>query len=191
MNGPAFLVGWVLGVAVASGAIYAVANAANAATDSTASDSVSWLKIGLGVLLLGVARRNWAKRPKDGEPAPMPKWMGAIESITPVKAFGLAILLSVVNPKNLALTFGAAAGLAQVPDLSTEDAIVALAVFVVLASVSVAGAVLYDLFGGAGAKAKLDELKSWMTLHSAAVMAVLFLVFGVVLIAKGIGPLST
>ncbi len=191
VNGPAFLVGWVLGVAVASGAIYAVANAANAATDSTASDSVSWLKIGLGVLLLGVARRNWAKRPKDGEPAPMPKWMGAIESITPVKAFGLAILLSVVNPKNLALTFGAAAGLAQVPDLSTEDAIVALAVFVVLASVSVAGAVLYDLFGGTGAKAKLDELKSWMTLHSAAVMAVLFLVFGVVLIAKGIGPLST
>jgi len=49
---------------------------------------------------------------------------------------------------------------------------------------------LYYLVGGAHAKAELDSLKSWLAVHNAAVMAVLFVVFGVDLIAKGIPPLS-
>jgi hypothetical protein len=188
-NGPMFLLGWVLGLAVVSGVVYAISDSADAATDSTASDTVSWVKVGLGVLLLALARRNWAKRPAPGETPPMPKWMAAVDSITPVRAFGLAVLLSVVNPKNLALAVGAAAGLGQL-GISTSDAVVALVVFVVLASVSIAGPVLYALLGGEGARATLDELKSWLSEHNNAVMAVLFLVFGVVLISKGIGLLS-
>jgi Sap, sulfolipid-1-addressing protein len=189
VNGPAFLAGWVIGLAVASGVVYAVSQAASVGTDSSSSDTVSWGKVVLGALLLGLARRNWAKRPKPGETPVMPKWMATVESITPVKAFGLAVLLSVVNPKNLILAVGAAAGLGQL-DLSTGDAVVALAVFVVVASLSVGFAVIYELVGGARAKATLDELKGWMTEHNNAVMAVLFLVFGVVLISKGIGLLS-
>jgi hypothetical protein len=189
VNGPMFLLGWVLGLSVVSAVVYVVTDSANAATDSTASDTVSWVKIGLGVLLLAVARRNWAKRPKAGETPELPKWMAMVDTITPIKALGLAVLLSVVNPKNLALAIGAAAGLGQL-GISTEDAVVAIVVFVALASVSIAIPVLYDLFGGANANAKLDEMKVWLSTHNNAVMAVLFLVFGVVLISKGIGPLS-
>jgi threonine/homoserine/homoserine lactone efflux protein len=189
VNGPAFLAGWVIGLAVASGVVYALSTAASVGTDSSSSDTVSWGKVVLGVLLLGLARRNWAKRPKPGETPEMPKWLATVETITPVKAFGLAVLLSVVNPKNLILVVGAATGLGQL-DLDTGDAIVALAVFVVVASLSVGFAVIYELVGGAKAKATLDELKAWMTEHNNAVMAVLFLVFGVVLISKGIGLLS-
>jgi uncharacterized membrane protein YagU involved in acid resistance len=98
-------------------------------------------------------------------------------------------LRGIVNPKNLILAVGAAAGLGQL-DLSTTDAVVSLAVFVVVASISVAFAVIYEFVGGERAKATLDELKEWMTAHNSAVMAVLFLVFGVVLISKGMGPLS-
>jgi threonine/homoserine/homoserine lactone efflux protein len=186
VNGPMFLVGWVVGLSVVSTVVYLLSQAANAATDTTTSDSISWGKIVLGVLLLGLARRNWAKRPKDGETPELPKWMTTVESITPVRAFALAILLSVVNPKNLVLAVGAAAGLGQL-DLSTEDAVVALAVFVAVASLSIVFAVAYDLFGGERARTSLEDMKAWMTVHNAAVMAVLFLVFGVVLISKGIG----
>ncbi len=49
---------------------------------------------------------------------------------------------------------------------------------------------VYELVGGAKARATLDDMKAWMTEHNNAVMAVLFLVFGVVLISKGIGLLS-
>ncbi len=72
----------------------------------------------------------------------MPAWLKTVESISPVKAFGLAVVLAAVNPKNLILTLGAAAGLAQL-GLSTSDAIVAIAVFVAVASLSIAGPVLY------------------------------------------------
>ena len=121
----------------------------------------------------------------------MPKWLASVESVSPVKAFGLAVLLAAVNPKNLILTLGAAAGLAQVQGLSTTDAVVAIAVFVVIASLTIAGPVLYSLFGGERARAALDSAKAWLTTHNAAVMAVLFLVFGVDLIAKGLPPLTS
>jgi hypothetical protein len=189
VNGSAFLVGWVIGIAAVGTIVYFVADAANAATDSTTSDSVSWGKIVLGVLLLGLARRNWAKRPAPGQHEAMPKWMAGVETISPVKAIGLAIVLSVVNPKNLVLILGASAGLGQL-GLSTGDAIVALIVFVVVSSLSILFAVGYDLFGGARAQRTLTEMKEWMTTHNHAVMATLFLVFGVVLISKGIGLLS-
>jgi threonine/homoserine/homoserine lactone efflux protein len=191
VNGPAFLLGWVVALAALSTVVYVVSHDGNVATSSTASDSVSWGKIALGVGMLALARRTWRKRPAPGEEAAMPEWLASVESVSPLKAFGLAVVLAAVNPKNLILTLGAAAGLAQVQGLSTTDAIVAIAVFVVVASLSIAGPVLYSLFGGERARATLESAKAWLTTHNAAVMAVIFLVFGVDLIAKGLPPLTS
>jgi len=189
VNGPVFLAGWVVGLAAASAIVYGLSQAANVGGDSTSSDTTSWGKIVLGIVLLGAARRRWAKRPKAGEAPELPAWMNSVETISPTRAFTLALLLSTVNPKNLALLLGAVAGLGQL-DLATDDAVVALAVFVAVSSLSIVIAVAYDLFGGASARVKLDEMKDWLTVHNSAVMATLFLVFGVVLISRGIGPLS-
>jgi hypothetical protein len=189
VNGPAFLGGWVIGLAVVGAVVYVLADAANAATDSTASDSISWGKIVLGVVLLVLARRNFRKRPAPGETAELPKWMATVESISPARAFGLAVLLSVVNPKNLVLAIGATAGLAQL-GLSTGDVVVSLVVFVVVASLSILFPVGYQVLGGERSRRALDDMKAWLTEHNDAVMAVLLLVIGVVLIASGIGPLS-
>ena len=191
VNGPAFLLGWVVALAALSTVVYVVSHDGNVATSSTAADSVSWGKIVLGVALLALARRNWRKRPAPGDQPEMPKWLATVQSVSPVKAFGLAVVLAAVNPKNLILTLGAVTGLAQVPGLSTSDAVVSLAVFVVIASLTIAGPVLYALFGGERAQASLNSAKAWLTTHDAAVMAVLFLVFGVDLIAKGLPPLTS
>ena len=87
------------------------------------------------------------------------------------------------------LAAAAGAGLAQL-GLSTGDAVGSLLVFVIVGSLTIAGPVVYYLLGGAGAKARLDDMKNWLALHNDAVMAVLFLVFGVNLIAKGLPPLT-
>ena len=116
VNGPAFLVGWVVALAAVSTIVYVVSHDGNVAqTSSTASDSVSWGTIALGVGLLALARRNWRKRPAPGEEAAMPKWLAPGR----VRVAGQGVragrsLLAAVNPKNLILTAGAAAGLAQV-----------------------------------------------------------------------------
>ncbi len=191
VNGPAFLLGWVVALAAVSTVVYVVSHDGNVAqTSSTASESVSWGTIALGVGMLALARRNWRKRPAPGEDPVMPKWLATVENVSPVKAVGLGVVLAAVNPKNLILTAGAAAGLAQVSGLSTSDAVVAIVVFVVIASLTIAGPVIYALVGGAKAKASLESAKTWLNAHNAAVMAVVFLVFGVDLIAKGLPPLT-
>ena len=115
--------------------------------------------------------------------------MKGIDTLAPAKAFVFGLLLAGVNPKNLILTLGAAAGLAQL-GLSTGDAVGSIVVFVIVGSLTIAVPVVYYLVGGEHAKTQLDAMKGWLAMHNDAVMAVLFLVFGVDLIAKGIPPLS-
>jgi threonine/homoserine/homoserine lactone efflux protein len=190
VNGLLFLLGWVVGLCTISGVIYVISDQSNPSTSSTASDTISWLKIAFGVVFLLLALRQYRNRPApDAEPV-MPKWMSGIDALTPGKAVGLGLLLSAVNPKNLVLAFGAATGLAQL-GLSTTDVVVSLIVFVLVGSVTIAGPVLYYLFGGEHAKAELDQLKGWLTVHNAAVMTGVLLVLGADLIAKGLPPLTT
>ncbi len=142
-----------------------------------------------GVLFLLLAVRNWRSRPARGTEPEMPKWMAGIDALKPAKALGLGLLLAGVNPKNLMLAAAAGAALAAL-GLSTANAVGSLIVFVVVASLTIAGPVVYFLLGGESAKARLDEMKNWLALHNNAVMAVLFLVFGAKLIADGLPPLT-
>jgi threonine/homoserine/homoserine lactone efflux protein len=189
VNGAAFLLGWVLAVAIVSGVAYTLADQADAATSSTAADTIAWGKIVFGALFLLLAARNWRSRPAPGAEPEMPKWMAGIDALTPPKAFGLGVLLAGVNPKNLMLAASAGAALAGL-GLATHEAIGSLIVFVIVASLSIAAPVFYRLAGGEKAKARLDESKDWLVLHNGAVMAVLLLVFGAKLIADGLPPLS-
>ena len=188
-NGPVFLLGWVLALSVLSIVVYAIADARDASTSTTTSDTISWGKIVVGALFLLMAIGQWRNRPAPGVEPELPKWMAGIDTLTPGKALGLGVLLAGVNPKNLILTLSAATGVAHL-GISTTDAVVSLIVFVVVGSVTIAGPVGYYLLGGEHAKAQLDQLKGWLAIHNEAVMAVLFLVFGIDLIAKGIGLLS-
>jgi hypothetical protein len=98
-------------------------------------------------------------------------------------------LLSSVNPKNLALAVAAAASVAQ-GGSSTSEAVVALAVFVLIASLSIGGPVILYLAGGERAAHTLDGWKTWLSANNVAVMAGLFLVFGAVLIGQALVGLS-
>jgi threonine/homoserine/homoserine lactone efflux protein len=189
VNGLIFLLGWVVALAVVSGIAYLAADQANAATDSTTSDTIAWGKIVFGVLFLLLAARNWRSRPAPGTEPEMPKWMAGIDALKPAKALGLGLLLAGVNPKNLMLAAAAGAALAAL-GLSTANAVGSLIVFIVVASLTIAAPVVYFLLGGDDARARLDEMKNWLALHNNAVMAVLFLVFGAKLIADGLAPLT-
>jgi tellurite resistance protein TehA-like permease len=66
VNGPIFLLGWVIALAAVSIIAYLVADQNNASSNSTTSDVISWGHIVLGVLLLLVAARNWRNRSGGG-----------------------------------------------------------------------------------------------------------------------------
>ena len=66
----------------------------------------------------------------------------------------------------------------------------ALAIFIVLASLTIAIPVLYQALGGERAHRTMDGWKAWLQHNNTAVMAVLLLVFGSVLVGQAIQALS-
>jgi threonine/homoserine/homoserine lactone efflux protein len=188
-NGPAFLLGWVTGLALAGTVILLVASGADASEDGDPATWVGVLKLVLGVLLLLVAARTWQVRPRGDREAELPKWMEAIDRFTASRSIGFGALLSGVNPKNLVLTVGAAAAIAQTGIPAGEQA-VALAVFIVVATLGPGIPVAIYFAMGDRAERLLEELKGWMAAHNAAIMAVLCLLIAVKLIGDGITALA-
>src|SRR3954463_342242 len=73
-NGPAFVVGWVVGLAIVGAIVLAVSSGAGASGSGEPATWVSVLKLALGALLLLVGVRGWRGRPRDHGQASMPKW---------------------------------------------------------------------------------------------------------------------
>jgi hypothetical protein len=187
-NGLAFLSGWVGGLVIAGGIVLILANAGKISEAGVPSTTSYVIKLLLGLLFLFMAYRNWQSRPKPGEEVEMPAWMAGIDAFTPGKALGLGALLSGVNPKNLALTLAAAMSIVQ-SGVSGISAWVALLVFVLIASITVGGPVLYYLLAGEKAQQTLNTWKAWLSTNNATVMFVLLLIFGVKLLGDGLGGL--
>jgi len=189
-NGLAFLGGWLLGLTVVGTVVLIVADAAGADTSSGPSRAVSLIKLVLGLLLLFLAWRKFHKRPGPGEEAPMPKWMTALDRFTPARSVAVGALLAGPKPKNLILNAAAAAGIAQSGIGGFQQAAV-LILLILIGSIGIIAPVAVYLAMGEEKSARvLGGWKTWLAANNATVMIVLFLVFGVVLIGKGIGGLS-
>jgi threonine/homoserine/homoserine lactone efflux protein len=187
-NGPAFIVGWLFGLALVGAICLLIADPAGASEEDGPATWVSWLKILLGALLLLVALRQWRGRPHGAEEPPAPKWMGAIAAFNPVKAAGAGVVLSALNPKNLLLAVAAAAAIAATGISGGEQAL-AYAIFALIGTIGVAAPVVIFFALGDRAPRLLGSLRAWMEHNNAVIMAVLLLVIGVKLIGDGIAGL--
>lgn len=188
-NGTTFLLGWLVGVGGAGAILLAIAGPSDASDDGQPATWLNWVKLVLGLLLLLITVKEWRARPEPGAEVAMPKWMGMLSGITPIKSAGLAILLSAANPKNLLLIVGGAAAVAQTGVAGSDQAI-AWAVFTIIAAIGVATPLVMYLALGDRAAAKLTKLKDWMSHNNAAIMAVLCLVIGAKLIGDAISGFS-
>jgi Sap, sulfolipid-1-addressing protein len=189
-NGLAFLLGWLIGVGAVAGITLSLSDVASVGDESAPTNAASWVKLVLGLLLLVGAGHQWRKRSAHGEEKATPRWMAGITTFTPPRAFAFAALLAGLKPKNLILGAAAGTSIAQA-DLSGGGQLAALAFFVVLASVGIITPVLYHALGGERVQRTMDGWKLWLQDHNAAVMAVLFLVFGFVLSGQAIQALTT
>jgi hypothetical protein len=183
-----FLIGWILGMTIVGTIVVLIADPTQQATGGSSSPVGAIVHIVLGFVFFFLAYRDWKKRPKSGEQAEMPKWMQGIDSMTAGKAVGMGALLSGVNPKNLVLTMSAGIAIAGA-GLNSTQSIVALAVFIVIASISVAAPVIINLVLGDKAAPTLNSWKTWLVQNNAVVMMVLLIVFGAVMFGKGLGVL--
>ena len=189
-NGPAFVLGWLIGIGAVGTVVLLIASPADASTSGGPATWTSVLKLVLGVLLVLVSLREWRGRPRGAEEPAPPKWMGAIEGFGPGKALGVAAVLGGVNPKNLLLAVAAATSIAAT-GISGGKQAVAYLVFALIATLGVAAPVGIYFAMGDRAAPVLDRLKNWMAHNNQVIMAVLLLVIGAKLIGDGIAGLSS
>jgi threonine/homoserine/homoserine lactone efflux protein len=188
-NGPAFILGWILGLGIVGAIVLAIAQPAGATSDGQPATWVNVLKLVLGLLLLLLALNQWRGRAQgDDEPA-TPKWMRAIEGFGPGKALVAGAVLAGASPKNALLAIAAAASIASIGIEVGEEA-VAYLVFALIGTVGVATPVVIYFALGERAGTLLDGLKRWMSRNNAVIMAVLLLVIGAKLVGEAISGFS-
>ncbi|MDH3753181.1 MAG: GAP family protein, partial [Acidimicrobiia bacterium] len=185
-NSLSFLAGWVTGLAAAGLIVLALGVEASTAGEANGGGVI---KIVIGALFVVLGIRQWSLRPRGDEGPEMPGWMATIDDFNAAKSFGLAFLLSAVNPKNLGLTIAAVASIGA-SGLETGEEIGTLAVFVVLASLTVAVPVIVNLVLGSKAEQGLTEMKDWLVTNNNTVMAVLFVVLGAKVLGDGIASVA-
>jgi threonine/homoserine/homoserine lactone efflux protein len=115
--------------------------------------------------------------------------MSTIDGFTAPKSFGLAFVLAAVNPKNLGLTIAAMVAVGSA-GLETGEEYVVLAVFVLLASLTVLVPVAFYLILGSRAEAKLSVMKDWLVANNNTVMSVIFVVLGAKVLGDGITAIA-
>jgi threonine/homoserine/homoserine lactone efflux protein len=184
-NGLAFVAGWVIGLAIVGTIVLVASSGANAGEGGEPASWVGALELVLGVLLLLVGARHWSKRPRGDEERTLPAWMKTIDTFTGGRSLAMGVALSGVNPKNLLLAVGAGAAIAQTGIEPGQQA-VALAVFIVIATLGPALPLIIYFAMGDRSREILTGLRRWMALHNSAIMTVLIGVIGVKLVGDGI-----
>ena len=189
VNGPMFILGWLLGLCIAGAVVLLLAGSADASASGSPAAWVSWVKIALGALLLVVAALQFRSRPHGDEQAQMPKWMATIDKTTPAAAFGLAAVLAGANPKNLLLAVAGATTIAQTGIPGGQQAIAYL-IFALIGTLGVGIPVGIYFVMGARSERILAGLKDWMSQHNTAIMSVLCLIIAAKLIGDAISSLA-
>ena len=187
-NAASYLVGFTVGVAGLLGLLVAIAGTVNLSAGSGPSRGASILRLVLGAFLLMAATRRFRDRPKPGDDAPMPRWMEGIAAFAPGKSFAVGVAIGALNPKNVVVGLAAALSIASA-GLSTGQQISAVGVYAFVAILGVAAPLVVTLALREKAQEVLDGWRSWLGQNNGVVLAVLFLIFGVVLIGKGIAGL--
>lgn len=188
-TGPGFLIGWILGIAIAMTAFVLLAGMLTPHGDSGGSNVPrAIVQFLLAALFLLLAVRQWRGRPKPGEGPTLPKWMDAIDGFTFERAFGLGLLLSALNPKNLLIAASAGvtigdAGLAALP------ASIATGVFVLCATSTVWVPVSAFFVASERLRGPLDAMHRWLVRENNVVMTVLMAFLAALMLGKAVGSL--
>ena len=183
VTGPSFLIGWLTGITLVITVVLFVPGLGGDTGEPSTTTGV--IKGILGLLLLFAAARQWVSRLRQDDETTMPKWMIGVDTMSGGGAFGLALLLTVLNPKNLLLA-AAAGAVIGAADLNTGETVLAVGAFTIVASVTIAIPVIGYLIAGDRIQPALDNTKDWMIQNNPAVMSVLLLIFGVILVGDAI-----
>jgi hypothetical protein len=185
LNGLAFAVGWILGLALLEIVLVLVIQAQADAGRGSVVDIPAAIQIAAGGVVLVIAIRAFRGRPLPEEVPRPPRWLGAIERAGPFRTFGIGLFLATVSLKNLALLAAAGSVIWQA-NVNYLELALTITAFLAICSLGILAPLLVRLFGGAGADARLAQWGDWLTRHMGRITAVVMTLLGAYLLARGI-----
>ena len=143
---------------------------------------VSTLLLVLGILLLVTAYKQWRK--EDDPDGPPPKWLTMIDSLTPLKAFGIGFGLLLIGGKFWVFTLSAI-GIIGAAQLGQPASTIAYLLFVLLAESLILLPILIRLIVPKQSKGLLDATSAWLARYNRPIVIVISLVFGLLFLYQG------
>jgi hypothetical protein len=189
-NGTCLLVGWtIVLVGLASAMLALLDKAGGALSESTKAA----LNVIVGILLLSFGMRSLVgarhplahvveERPEHRQKPP--KWMAALDTLSPLKALGVGAVLLLVSPADLAVYLSAMQGLSST-EFSGGQRILVVALLIVAVDLCIVVPLAIYVAMPHRAKQLLTGLRTWLTDNQRQVTAWVLIVFGVLLLVSG------
>jgi threonine/homoserine/homoserine lactone efflux protein len=187
-KGLTYLLGWLVGLTVLVLVVFLLVRTLDFRPGSMPSLLVAWLTLLAGVALLIMAYLAWRKRPPPGTKAELPGWLKRIHQLTPLFALGVGLALGLVNVKNLLFATAAATKIGQA-HLPIPQALIAVLIFIGIATLGIASPVWVAFTRGEQAEAILADWEQWLATNNATILFVLCLLIGTKLLGEGLGEL--
>jgi threonine/homoserine/homoserine lactone efflux protein len=182
-KGAAFIFGWLASLAIVV-SLTLLATGNDPPKPSTApSLAILSVKLLIGVVLVGVAYRQWRRRGKPKKVKKTPKWQTGIDNMSPWYAMVLGPL---VQPWGLV-----AAGVATITEakLSSTETYLVLVGFCVLSTLTYLLMEVYAGFRPEKTQTFLAATRQWIDTHTDQVIIIVSLVLGFWLIAKSVASI--
>jgi hypothetical protein len=137
----------------------------------------------LGILLLITAYKKWAKEPDPD--APPPKWLGMIESVTPLKALLLGAGFILIALKLWVFILGAISTIGEA-QLGRTASIRTFLLFILLAQSLLIIPIVIRLLMPRRAEAFLASLADWLKRYNDPIVIAISLIFGALFLYQGL-----
>ena len=202
MNGIAYLIGWVVGLAGLMALFLWLFPVLEVHAIGEPPLWVAIVRVLIGLFLAAAAvwvyrkgrahiiRMAAASSPRDVVAASpqLPGWLHSVESFRPGRTLLLGVGLFVLNPVDASCAILAALDISLSDVGATAAAWVAIA-FVVIGTLPIALPVLYVVVRGPQAQPLLDRVRTWIAGNTHVLNAALLLVIGALQLEKGIAAL--
>lgn len=147
---------------------------------------MSTLLLVLGIFLLITAYKQW--RNEDDPDGPPSKWMVMLDTLTPLKAFGMGAGLVLISGKFWVFTLSAI-GVIEEAQLGQPSSMAAFLLFVLLAQSLLLLAIIVRIVLPGQSKSILESISVWLTRYNRPIVLAVSLVFGLLFFVQGVSGL--
>ena len=187
VNAPAFLFGWILGFLLVGFLAYFIPGMETTPEEPATLAGIVRIVLGLALLLLAIWQ--WQRQAARNHKVETPRFLARIDNMGVTHCILTGFLLSAAHPKNLPLIVAGVAAIGRY-NLDALAEIMAFLIFTAVASATILLPLAAYFLAKRQAEALFGHWKDWLIRNNDIVVLLLLLIFGTLLVGRGIKMLA-